>query len=128
VGNNKSLYGSIPMLHHIEDSGEYVFTIFVNNCSETLVDIETLSKNRKVSTWITEGGVLDIYLYADKKFHKSFYKTAKITGFAPLAPLFSFGYHHCRWGFTSQEDITEVDEKMTKYEIPYDVLWLDIDV
>jgi alpha-glucosidase (family GH31 glycosyl hydrolase) len=128
IGSPKSLYGSIPMLHHVIGSGDSIFTIFVNNCSETWVELETLSEKEKKSTWSTEGGVLDIYLFSDSNFHKIFYKIATLTGFTPMAPIFSLGYHHCRWGFLSQDDIIEVDELMTKNEIPYDVLWLDIDV
>jgi alpha 1,3-glucosidase len=128
IGHPKSLYGSIPMMHHVSDSGDYMFTIFVNNSSETWVELETTSGNEKSSTWTTEGGLLDIYLFSDVNFNKIFYKVAKLSGFAPLPPLFSLGYHHCRWGFLSQEDITEVDEQMTYHCIPYDVLWLDIDV
>lgn len=128
VGHPKSLYGSIPMLHHVSQEGDYIFTIFVNNCTETWVEIETPNENEKMSTWTTEGGLLDIYLFSDANFNKIFYKVAKLTGFAPMAPLFSLGYHHCRWGFSSQDDITDIDHMMSKYDIPYDVLWLDIDV
>jgi alpha-glucosidase (family GH31 glycosyl hydrolase) len=128
IGSPKSLYGSIPMLHHVIGSGDCLFTIFINNSSETWVKIETSHGKEKMSTWSTEGGVLDIYLLSDCNFHKIFYKIATLTGFAPMAPIFSLGYHHCRWGFLSQDDITEVDDLMTKYEIPYDVFWLDIDV
>ncbi len=125
--NPQSLYGSIPMLHHM--GKDFVFTYFINNPSESWVEIETeINNSGKNSVFMTEGGVLDIYLYSDSNINNTFYKTSKITGFDPLPPLFSLGYHHCRWGFLSQNDISEVDELMTQHEIPYDVFWLDIDV
>jgi len=44
-----------------------------------------------------------------------------------MAPIWAFGYHHCRWGFQSDEDVTNVINKFEELKIPYDCIWLDID-
>ena len=44
-----------------------------------------------------------------------------------MPPYFSVGYQHCRWSFESQKDIEQVDRGFNKNEIPYDVIYLDID-
>ena len=133
-GDPQALYGSIPMLHSVNQIDEsnakfshILFSFFCNNSSQMWVDIETKEKN-KSTIWTSEGGILDLFFMADNNFYRNFYKIAQITGFAPLPGLFSLGYHQCRWGYLTQEDVMVVDEKMTDCQIPYDVIWLDIDV
>ena len=45
----------------------------------------------------------------------------------PIPPLFSLGYHQCRWNYMTQEETIEVSQNMTKYKIPCDTVWLDIE-
>jgi len=40
---------------------------------------------------------------------------------------FSLGYHQCRWNYVSDDDVKDVDRKMDKFKLPYDVIWLDIE-
>ncbi|MCE9557823.1 MAG: glycoside hydrolase family 31 protein [Armatimonadetes bacterium] len=54
-------------------------------------------------------------------------KFAKLCGTAPVPPLWSLGYHQCRWGYKGEKDILEIDEKLTQHQIPNDGIWLDID-
>jgi alpha 1,3-glucosidase len=42
-------------------------------------------------------------------------------------PEFSLAYHQCRWNYLDQEDVLQVDANFDHYDIPYDVIWLDID-
>jgi mannosyl-oligosaccharide alpha-1,3-glucosidase len=41
--------------------------------------------------------------------------------------LFSLGYHQCRWNYNDQEDVRGVDSGFDEHDIPYDVMWLDIE-
>lgn len=50
-----------------------------------------------------------------------------LTGYTELPPLYSLGYHQCRWNYNSEKDVLEVDENFDRYGIPYDVIWLDIE-
>jgi len=52
---------------------------------------------------------------------------AALTGTQELPPLFSLAYHQCRWNYKDQEDVLTVDRMFDEYDIPYDVLWLDIE-
>jgi hypothetical protein len=128
-GSPQSLYGSIPMLHGVSSQGkcDILNSCFINNSSEIWVDVKSKNSD-KISVWMTEGGIIDIYLTSDFNFYRNFYKWAKITGFSILPGIFAMGYHQCRWGYLSQKEIEEIDEKMNYYKIPYDFMWLDIDV
>ncbi len=130
-GDPQSLYGSIPILQGLHSySSDLIHSLFLmNNSSEMWVDIETIENQKnKLTKWTTSGGVLDFYFFSDFDFDLNYYKLSLLTGFAKLPPIFTLGYHQCRWGYLCQNDIEEIDEKMNLYEIPYDVMWLDIDV
>ncbi|CAK0791504.1 unnamed protein product [Prorocentrum cordatum] len=50
-----------------------------------------------------------------------------LTGLAPLPPLWALGKHQCRWNYMTEKDVATVDSSYDKYDIPYDVIWLDIE-
>ena len=54
-------------------------------------------------------------------------KLQRLTGPVSRPPLWSLGYHQCRWGYKSYEDLKELDQRFSQYDIPCDGLWLDID-
>ncbi len=51
----------------------------------------------------------------------------KLCGVTSRPPLWALGYHQCRWGYKSYEDLDFLDEQFNRYKIPCDGLWLDID-
>lgn len=61
------------------------------------------------------------------EFLKGFYTLFSLLGTQSLPPLFSLGYHQCRWNYEDENDVKEVDAGFDKYSIPYDVIWLDIE-
>jgi alpha-glucosidase (family GH31 glycosyl hydrolase) len=40
---------------------------------------------------------------------------------------FALGHHQCRWNYNDQDDVRMVDNMMDEYDIPNDVMWLDIE-
>ena len=52
---------------------------------------------------------------------------AALTGVTPLPPLFALGYHQCRWNYKDEEDVSTVHAQFDKHDLPFDVLWLDIE-
>lgn len=53
-----------------------------------------------VSTqWIAESGALDLFILPGGLPQDVMYQYAKITGGTELPPLFSIGYHQCRWNY-----------------------------
>lgn len=48
-------------------------------------------------------------------------------GTQALPPLFSLGYHQCRWNYEDEQDVKAVDAGFDQHDIPYDVIWLDIE-
>ena len=52
---------------------------------------------------------------------------ADLTGHMPLPPLWSLGYHQCRHTYYPDGRVMEVADLLRKYQIPSDVIWMDID-
>ena len=125
VGDVSPTYGSIPMLHGINK--EYILSVFNNNSSDQYVEIKTEKNKNKNILWIMEGGIINLYLTSDTNFLRNFKKISEITGYAPLPPLWVFGYHQCRWGYKDCNDVMNVQKKFNELDIPIDCFWLDIE-
>ena len=117
-------YGSIPVLYGINK--EYIVSVFNHNYTDQFVEIKTQEKNKDIK-WISEGGIINLYLFSDTDYYRNFRKFAFISGFSPLPPLWALGYHHCRYGFKSKYDVTDVITKFDENKIPFDCFWFDID-
>ena len=102
--------------------------VFWHNPLETFVDILTDADSRqKTSHWMSESGVLDIFLLlgpSPQLFSKQY---VSLTGKASMPPLFALGYHQCRWNYRNERDVSDVNSNFDHNKIPYDVLWLDIE-
>lgn len=121
------LYGSIPLLlTHRPGQSAGVFWL---NSAEMYVDVVSKpTKNGEISTqWIAESGVLDLFFLLGPTPTAVSAQYASLTGGTALPQLFSLGYHQCRWNYKDEDDVAAVDAGFDAHDIPYDVLWLDIE-
>lgn len=132
-----TLYGAIPFMHaHKKDSTVGVFWL---NAAETWIDIIkekettnplTLGIGAKTDTkthWFSESGLLDVFVFLGPTPAEVTKAYGELTGYTQLPQEFSIAYHQCRWNYITDEDVKDVDRKMDKFKIPYDVIWLDIE-
>jgi len=125
-----ALYGAVPLLWAIHRAGgKSVASGFLwINPSETFVKLERgEEKGPAQSWWVSESGVIDIAMFAGPTPRSVSSQFHSLTGLAPLPPLWALGKHQCRWNYMSQKDVLTVDSSYDKYDIPYDVIWLDIE-
>jgi alpha 1,3-glucosidase len=53
---------------------------------------------------------------------------ADITGYAPMPPAFSLGFHFSKWDVANNADkVIQRNRKFSEHGFPVDVLWIDID-
>lgn len=143
IHDKMGIYGSIPYLlaHKL---GKTV-GIFWLNASETLVEINTepaveytltqvgpAAAKQKVRCrtdvhWMSESGIIDVFLLAGPTPSDVFRQYSQLTGTQAMPPLFSLGYHQCRWNYEDEQDVKAVDAGFDEHDIPYDVMWLDIE-
>ncbi|KAI2793897.1 Glucosidase 2 subunit alpha [Penicillium oxalicum] len=132
-----TLYGSIPFMQaHRKGSSVGVFWL---NAAETWVDIVkktapsnplSMSASGKTDTqthWISEAGRMDLFVFLGPTPQDLSKTYGELTGYTQLPQHFAIAYHQCRWNYVTDEDVKEVDAKFDKYQIPYDVIWLDLE-
>jgi len=128
-----ALYGAIPFLwaiHRFQGSAPMTSAFLWINPSETFVKLQ---RNEGATTgpahawWTSESGVLDAVVMAGPVPAQVSGQFHALTGNAPMPPLWALGKHQCRWNYMSERDVATVDSSFDKYDIPYDVMWLDIE-
>ncbi|XP_077320961.1 neutral alpha-glucosidase C isoform X2 [Lithobates pipiens] len=143
VFDKMGTYGSVPLL--LAHKPSYTCGIFWLNASETLVEINSkaalqsqlqsnspdIRKQKAVPKmdirWMSESGIVDVFLLLGPMPQNVFNQYAQLTGTQILPPLFSLGYHQCRWNYEDEADVEAVDSGFDEHNIPYDVIWLDIE-
>nr|UEK51610.1 glucosidase 2 alpha-E-like protein 2 [Parasacculina yatsui] len=147
VGNRMALYGSVPLvISHSASHGSA--GVFWHNAAETWVDIKSLPDSgiiAKVSSflgdsggggdagteksvhWMSESGQWDMFLLSGPDPSDVMQQYRDLTGATSLPPLFSLGYHQCRWNYRDQRDVQTVQEQFDAHALPMDVMWLDIE-
>ncbi|KAF7350938.1 Glycoside hydrolase family 31 protein [Mycena sanguinolenta] len=125
ASSTMSLYGSIPILHaHSADS---TVGIFHAVGSETWIDVSHATEKSTETHWISESGILDIFLMPGPTPADVFAQYSGLTGTPVLPPHWSLGYHQCRWNYVSTNDVRTVQKRFDEEDMPVDVFWLDIE-
>ncbi|KAJ4965777.1 hypothetical protein NE237_017626 [Protea cynaroides] len=132
------IYGSIPyMLSHGKAHGTSGF--FWLNAAEMQIDVLGTgwdsesgivlpsSQGRIDTLWMSEAGIVDAFFFVGPGPKDVMRQYASVTGTLAMQQFFATGYHQCRWNYRDEEDVEQVDSKFDEFDIPYDVIWLDIE-
>ncbi|KAF4555232.1 putative glycosyl hydrolases family 31 protein 3 [Elsinoe fawcettii] len=132
-----TLYGAIPFMQaQKKDSTVGVFWL---NAAETWVDITktttganplSLGVPAQTTThthWFSESGLLDVFVFLGPKPQDVIGAYTDLTGYTQLPQSFAIAYHQCRWNYVTDTDVKDVDKKFDRANIPYDIIWLDIE-
>ena len=118
LDSNAPLYGVVPIV--ISQKSGFLYL----NPSRTNVKISGTT-----STWESIKNCRQFIVYpggvnaqADVLRQHSF-----VTGKPFLPPIFSIGYHQCRWNYNDQSDVLTVSSKLEEHKMPCDAIWLDIE-
>ncbi|KAF8904918.1 alpha-glucosidase [Mucidula mucida] len=125
ASSTMSLYGSIPFMQaHSADSTVGIFNAVA---SETWIDLFHPSEKSTSTHWISESGIIDIFLLPGPTPADVFAQYTRLTGTAALPAQWSLGYHQCRWNYVSSDDVRSVQKRFDEEDMPVDVFWLDIE-
>lgn len=120
-----SLYGSIPLMH--AHSAESTVAIFDAVGSETWIDVAHAGPRSTETHWISESGIMDVFILPGPTPEGVFGQYARLTGTPALPALWALGYHQCRWNYVSSNDVRSVQRRFDEEDMPVDVFWLDIE-
>ncbi|KAI0944115.1 hypothetical protein AcV7_002026 [Taiwanofungus camphoratus] len=120
-----SLYGSIPVMHaHSADSTVGIFNAIG---SETWIDVAHPTHKSTETHWISESGILDVFIMPGPTPADIFGQYTRLTGTPALPAHWALGHHQCRWNYISSDDVREVQRRFDLEDMPVDVFWLDIE-
>lgn len=127
------LYGSIPfMIAHGDGPSSGFFWL---NAAEMQIDVlapgwdgASSTENGRIDTlWMAEAGVVDAFFFVGSEPKDVIKQYISVTGTPSMPQQFAVAYHQCRWNYRDEEDVAGVDSGFDEHDIPYDVLWLDIE-
>lgn len=129
------IYGSIPvMISHGKSRG--TSGLFWLNAAEMQIDVlkagwnpsSPTDQNDRIDTlWMSEAGIVDLFFFVGPTPKDVVRQYTSVTGTSAMPQAFATSYHQCRWNYRDEEDVKQVDSKFDEHDIPYDVLWLDIE-
>mmetsp|Transcript_1229 Transcript_1229/g.2479 ORF Transcript_1229/g.2479 Transcript_1229/m.2479 type:complete len:1054 (-) Transcript_1229:66-3227(-) len=121
-----ALYGAVPLV--VSQSAKTGTNgVFWFNPTETFVDIFDTEDGSKSTHWMSESGVIDLFFVPGPDPKTFYHQYSLLTGVVAQPPMFSLGYHQCRWNYKDEQDVYQVHGKFEELDYPYDVLWLDIE-
>ena len=117
------------MIQVKKEGSTHIDSMLWANSSDTFIDIfnDPNNKDKKVIHWMSESGSLDFFILSSETPQQVSSKLIALTGKPQLPPLWALGYHQCRWNYLNQEELLEVNSKMSEHSIPCDSVWLDIE-
>ncbi|WMJ74806.1 glycoside hydrolase family 31 protein [Cytophagaceae bacterium ABcell3] len=117
------LYKNIPFflsLHHKVGSG-----VFFDNSFRSFFDFGHERKN--VYSYWAQGGEMNYYFIYGPSLLEVVETYTLMTGTPEMPPLWSLGYHQCKWSYYPEKQVRDICRQFREKEIPCDAIYLDID-
>ena len=70
--------------------------MFWLNAAEMFIDVDAPTGMATDTQWISESGIVDVFLFAGPTPAKVLEQYAEVTGPTELPQMFALGYHQCR--------------------------------
>lgn len=74
-------------------------------------------------TWRAIGGSIDMYFFSGPTQPAVTTSYLKAVGLPALQQYWTFGFHQCRWGYKSWNDLENVVDNHIKFGIPLETVW-----
>jgi lysosomal alpha-glucosidase len=78
-------------------------------------------------TYTTIGGIIDLYIFTGPTVQNVIEQYWEIIGKPTMPPYWSLGFHLCRYGYNTIDNMIATIRRMDEADFPYDVQWTDID-
>jgi alpha-glucosidase len=126
-GGSDPLYGTTPFymgLHGAATGKNLVYGVFLDNSYKSHFNFG--ASNRRFSAFTVEGGEMNYYLIHRASVFEVLQDYTMLTGRMELPPLWSLGYHQCRYSYFPDKEVMNIARTFREKQIPADVLWFDI--
>lgn len=118
------LYKSIPVVYGLKNGHPY--GIFFDNTYKSHFDLGKESTNYYY--FYAVGGNVNYYIMGGDSLKDVVKNYTYLTGKTPLPQKWTLGYQQSRWGYsTSDQRVESIADGFAKYNLPIDIIHLDID-
>ncbi|AWG22556.1 glycosyl hydrolase [Flavobacterium faecale] len=117
------LYKVVPFYIGLQNKQAY--GIFFDNTFRTTFDF--CHDRRNVASFWADGGEMNYYFIYGPKMKDVVISYTDLTGKPELPPLWTLGYHQCKWSYYPESNVKEITAKFRALKIPCDAIYLDID-
>ncbi len=117
------LYKTVPF--YIGLHGVQAYGIFFDNTFQSFFDF--CHERRNVTSFWAQGGEMDYYFIYGPEMSDVVTRYTDLTGKPGLPPLWTLGYHQCKWSYYPESKVREITSKFRELAIPCDGIYLDID-
>ena len=118
------IYKAIPFyigLHHNKAYG-----IFFDNTFRAFFDF--CAERRNITSFWALGGEMNYYFIYGPQMTDVVASYTDLTGKPhQLPPMWTLGYHQCKWSYYPESNVKEIAAEFRKLKIPCDAIYLDID-
>jgi len=118
-----NMYGVHPRLTVLDKSGKAFGILFLNSAAQEL----SLTPAPAL-VYRTIGGILDMYIFLGPSPEEVVQQYTEAIGRFPLPPYWSLGFHLCRYGYLTLNNMVAAVERTREFNIPQDAQWGDIDI
>lgn len=117
------LYRSIPFYYGLNEGKAYGF--FLHNSHRSFFDFDHTRKG--ICSIQVKGGEMDYFFIYGPALSSVAGQYMEMTGKPELPPIWSLGFHQCRWSYFPERRVLDVANSFRAKNIPCDAIYLDID-
>ena len=131
---NGNLYGAHPVvLFQDPQDGGKASGLFLRSSAAMDVTLHPSTHpqalpGQQMLTFRVAGGIVDLFVFLGPTPEDVLRQYHSIIGLPALPPLWGLGFHVCRWGYSSLEDVESVRRSIIDASIPVDTFWMDVSV
>lgn len=115
-----NLYSSYPFYLQMIDGASHGVMLMNSNGMDIYLESDYL-------TFKVIGGIIDLYVFNGPTPTNVVSQYTKIIGNPTMMPYWSLGFHNCKYGYTSLNQVKQVVANYSAANIPLDTQWMDID-
>ncbi|VBB80785.1 Putative Glycoside Hydrolase Family 31 [Podospora comata] len=126
IPNGLNLYGSHPVyFDHRGESGTH--GVFLRSSNGMDVKLGTSDQGQQFLEYNVIGGVFDFYFLAGPTPRDVSKQYAEVVGLPSFVPYWVLGFHQCKYGYESVDEVRQVVDTYAAAGIPLETMWGDID-
>jgi alpha-glucosidase (family GH31 glycosyl hydrolase) len=98
--------------------------VFMKNSNAMEVNIDSWpGKGTGSLTYRMMGGIIDLYIFVNPKPNLLIQDYHHVIGLPHMPPHWALGWHQCRWGYKTVDDLEKVVAGYAAAKIPLETMW-----